>query len=92
MEYSVAETSTCTMKYFSDASVLYKFLTLDIRGINDVRLSSRTIHALSHELEDIDTNTTLIKNDDEFCCRMRSNGKAGIFNTESGASNLSSSV
>jgi hypothetical protein len=53
---SVAEARTCTMKYFNDASVLYIFLTLDIRGINDIRLISRPIHAPSHELEDTDTN------------------------------------
>jgi hypothetical protein len=45
------------MKYFNDASVLYMFLTLGIRGINDIRLISRSIHAPSHELEDTDTNT-----------------------------------
>ena len=33
------------------------FLTLGIRGINDIRLISRPIHAPSHELEDTDTNT-----------------------------------
>ena len=48
------------MKYFSEASVLYIFLTLDIRGINDITLISRPIHAPSHELEDTDTNTPLI--------------------------------
>jgi hypothetical protein len=32
MNSSVAEASTCKMKYFSEASVLYTFLTLDIRG------------------------------------------------------------
>lgn len=57
----VAEASTCTMKYFSEASVLYMFLTFDIKGINDIRLISRPIHAPSHELEDTDTNTPLIK-------------------------------
>jgi hypothetical protein len=30
MNSSVAEASTCTMKYFNEASVLYIFLTLDI--------------------------------------------------------------
>jgi hypothetical protein len=54
---SAAEASACTMKYFNDASVLYLFLTLDIRGINDIRLISNPIHAPSHELEDADTNT-----------------------------------
>ena len=49
------------MKYFSEASVLYIFLALDIRGINDIRLISRPIHAPSHELENTDTNTPLIK-------------------------------
>jgi len=28
------------------------FLTLDIRGINDIKLISRPIHAPNHELED----------------------------------------
>jgi len=53
---SVAEASTYTMKYFNDASVLYMFLTLDIKGINDIRLISSPIHAPCHELEDTDTN------------------------------------
>ena len=44
------------MKYLSDASALYIFLTLDIKGINDIRLISSPIHAPSHELEDTDTN------------------------------------
>jgi hypothetical protein len=57
MNSNVAEASTCTMKYFNEASVLYMFLTFDIRGINDIRLISRPIHAPSHELEEIDTNT-----------------------------------
>jgi len=57
MNSSVVEASTCTIKYFSEASVLYVFLTLDIRGINDVRLVFRHIHAPCHELEDTDTNT-----------------------------------
>jgi hypothetical protein len=56
MNSSVAEASTCTMKYFSEASVLYIFLTLDIRGINDIRLISNPIHAPSHELDEMDTN------------------------------------
>jgi hypothetical protein len=33
------------------------FLTLDIRGMNDIRLISTHIHAPSPELEDTDTNT-----------------------------------
>jgi hypothetical protein len=41
MNSSVAEASTCTMKYFNEASVLYIFLTLDVRGIKDIRLISR---------------------------------------------------
>jgi hypothetical protein len=61
MNSSVAEASTCTMKYFNEASVLYIFLTLDIKGINDIRLISSPIHAPSHELEDTDTNTPLTK-------------------------------
>ena len=53
---SVAEASICTMKYFNEASVLYMFLTLDVRWMNDIRLISKPIHAPSHELEDTDTN------------------------------------
>jgi hypothetical protein len=49
---NVAEARTCNMKYFSKASVLCTFLTLDIRGINDIRLISSPIHAPSHEFED----------------------------------------
>ena len=45
------------MKNFNEASVLYMLLTLDIKGMNDIRLSSRPIHAPNHELEDTDTNT-----------------------------------
>ena len=45
------------MKYFNEASVLYMLLTLDIKGMNDIRLMSRPIHAPNHELEDTDTNT-----------------------------------
>jgi hypothetical protein len=41
--------------------VLYIFFTLDIRGIKDIRLISRPIHAPSHESEDTDTNTPLTK-------------------------------
>jgi hypothetical protein len=44
------------MKYFNEASVLYMFLTLDIIGMNDIRVISKPIHAPSHELEDTDTN------------------------------------
>ena len=44
------------MKYLSEASVLYIFLTLDIKGIKDIRLISSQIHAPSHELEDTDTD------------------------------------
>jgi len=55
--WNAAEASTCTIKYFNEVSVLYMFLTLDIRGINDIRLISRPIHSPSHELEDTDTNT-----------------------------------
>lgn len=58
---SVAEASTCTIKYFSEASVLYIFLTLDIRGINDIRLISNPIHAPNHELEDTDINIPLTR-------------------------------
>ena len=45
------------MKYFNEASVLYMFLTLDIKGMNEIRLISRSIHAPNHELEDTDTDT-----------------------------------
>jgi len=55
----VAEASTCTIKYFSEASVLYIFLTLDIKGIKDIRLISNPIHAPSHEFDDTDTNIPL---------------------------------
>ena len=58
---TVAEASTCTMKYFNEASVLYIFLTLNITRINDIRLISRPIHVPSHELEDTDIKTPLIK-------------------------------
>ena len=57
MNTRVAEASICTLKYFNEASVLYMFLTLDIRGMNDIRLISRAIHVPNHELEDTDTNT-----------------------------------
>jgi hypothetical protein len=57
----VTEASTCTIKYFNEASVLYIFLTLDIRGMNDIRLISSPIHVPSHEFEDTDTNTPLTK-------------------------------
>jgi hypothetical protein len=33
------------------------FLPLDIKGMNDIRLISRPVHAPNHELEDTDTNT-----------------------------------
>jgi hypothetical protein len=55
------------VKDFNEVSVLYIFLTLDIRGINDIRLISGPIHAPrlisghihapSHELEGTYTNT-----------------------------------
>jgi hypothetical protein len=61
MNSSVAEANTCTIKYFSEASVLYIFLTLDIKGINDIRLISSPIHAPSHELDDTDTNIPLTR-------------------------------
>jgi hypothetical protein len=37
------------------------FLVLDINGINDIKWTSSPIHAPSHELEDIDTNTPLTR-------------------------------
>jgi len=57
MNNNVADASTCTVKYLNEASVVYMLLTLDIRGMNDIRLFSRPIHAPNHELEDTDTNT-----------------------------------
>ena len=57
MDNSVAEVSDCTMKYFNEASVLYMFLTLDVRGMNDIRLISKPIHAPNHVLEDTNSNT-----------------------------------
>ena len=36
-------------------------MTLDIKGINDIRLISSPMHAPSHELEDTDTNILLTK-------------------------------
>ena len=36
--------------------MLYMFLTLDISGMDDIRLIFRPIHAPSHELEATDTN------------------------------------
>lgn len=41
--------------------MLYMFLTLDNRGINDIRLISSPIHAPSHALEDMDTKIPLTK-------------------------------
>jgi hypothetical protein len=41
--------------------VLYIFLTLDIKGINDIRLISSPIHATSHEVDDTDTNIPLTR-------------------------------
>jgi hypothetical protein len=37
------------------------FLTLDIRGINDIRLISSPVHAPSHELDDTDANLPLTR-------------------------------
>jgi hypothetical protein len=46
------------MKYFNEASVLYMFLKLDFRGIDNIRwLIPKPIHAPNHELEDTDTDT-----------------------------------
>jgi hypothetical protein len=56
MKSNVAEANTCTIKYFNEASVLYIFLTLDIKGINDIKLISRPIHAPNNELEDTAIN------------------------------------
>jgi hypothetical protein len=56
MKSNVAEANICTIKYFNEASVLYIFLTLDIKGMNDIKLISRPIHAPNHELEDTEIN------------------------------------
>ena len=48
------------MKYFNEASVLYMFLPLDIKVMNDIRLIFRPIHAPNHELEDTDTPPTKV--------------------------------
>jgi hypothetical protein len=58
---SVAEASNCTIKYFSEDSLFFMFLTLDIREMNDIRLISRPIHAPNHELQDTDTDKHLTK-------------------------------
>ena len=59
MNSSVDEANICTMKYFNDASVLYVFLTLDIRRMNDIKLISRPIRAPSHELEDTEDTSPI---------------------------------
>jgi hypothetical protein len=56
-----AEESTCTLKYINEASVLYIFVTLDVRGMKDIRLIFRPILAPSHELEGTDSSTLLTK-------------------------------
>lgn len=48
----VVEARACTRKYFREASVDIKLFDSFIRGINDNKLISRPIHALSHEFED----------------------------------------
>jgi len=47
---SVAAARTCTIKYFSEVSVLYTFWTSYIRVMYDTRLISGLIPAPSHEL------------------------------------------
>jgi hypothetical protein len=37
------------------------FLTLDVRGKNDIKLIFRPLHAQSHKLEETHTNTPLTK-------------------------------
>jgi hypothetical protein len=60
MEPSTASTRAFSCNYpeavESTARHRDQFLTLDIRGMNDIRLISKPIHAPSHELEDTDTN------------------------------------
>ena len=60
MNSRVTGANSCTIKYFNGASVLYVFLTLDIRGVTDIRLISKPINAPVHELENTDSNTPLI--------------------------------
>jgi hypothetical protein len=43
MNSKITEASICKIKYFSEASVLYMFLTLDIRDQDVGRLSSHSL-------------------------------------------------
>jgi hypothetical protein len=49
------------MKIILYLSMVIMFLTLDIIGINDIRLIFRPIQTASHELENRDTNTPPIR-------------------------------
>ena len=43
--------------YHTFMQAVWQVAVLDIRGMNDIILISKPIHAPSHELEDTDTNT-----------------------------------
>ena len=56
---SSTATSTCTMEYFNEASVLYMFLKLYVRGMKDIRL----LHCSAvycRTVQHTDTNKDLI--------------------------------
>jgi hypothetical protein len=59
--YGVVRLGCCGILMQAEALVLQPaqgyHMTLDIKGMNDIRLISRPIHAPNHELEDTDTNT-----------------------------------
>ena len=61
MNSRAAEPSTFTINCLNEASVLYIFVTLHIRGINDVRFVPKPVHVPSSELEGTDINTSFIK-------------------------------
>lgn len=59
----VVDAKAWIKKYLSDASEENKFLWLAIRGINDIKLISKPIHAPSHELDEIEIIVPPIKVD-----------------------------
>lgn len=48
------EAKACVKKYFKDASVDIKLFVLFIKGINDNKLISKPIQALSQEVEEME--------------------------------------
>jgi len=56
MNSRVAERSTWKIKYSSDASVLYVFLTLDISGINDIRLINCLLYTNICQISTVNLN------------------------------------